>query len=106
VKFHDSGLGAARLARGNDAYLGTRQSYGGEVKGVTLDFIAERSPAEKGGLKVGDIIVKFDGKPVASIDDFLAGLERHKPGDGVEIVVQRDGQQSSLKVTLGSQSSD
>jgi hypothetical protein len=106
VKLPDSRLGAPRLARGNEAYLGTRQSYDGNLKGVKLEFVAEGGPAEKGRLKVGDTIVKFDGKPVESLDDFMAGVEKHKSGDGVEIVVQRDGQQMSLRVTLGSRSSD
>jgi hypothetical protein len=96
---------AARGGRGSGAYLGTRPAYGEDVEGVKLDGVSEGSPAEKAGLKGGDIIVKFDGKVVANIEDYMEGLSRRKPGDTVEVVVKREGQETSLKVTLGSRPS-
>jgi hypothetical protein len=94
---------AARGGRGSGAYLGTRPAYGEEdIKGVKLDGVSEGSPAEKAGLKAGDIIVKFDGKAVGSIEDYMEHLGGRKPGDTVEVVIQREGKEESLKVTLGS----
>jgi hypothetical protein len=93
---------AARGGRGSGAYLGTRPAYGEEgIRGVKLDGVSEGSPAEKAGLKAGDIIVKFGGKPVGSIEDYMEHLSARKPGDTVEVVVQRDGKEEELKVTLG-----
>ena len=65
--------------------------YDDDVKGVKLDGVREGSPAEKGGLKGGDVIVGFGGKPVATIYDYTESLGRYKPGDTVEVVVKRDG---------------
>ena len=87
-------------------YLGTRPSYGEtDIQGVKLDGVAEGSPAEKGGLKGGDIIVKFAGQTVLDIEDFMEGLTKHKAGDTVEIVVKRGDKEETLSVKLGTRSS-
>ena len=87
---------------GMGAYLGTVPDYGAEDKGVKLSAVREGSPAEKGGIKGGDVIVGFAGKPIATIYDYTDNLGRAKPGDQVEIVVKRDGKDVTLNVTLGS----
>jgi hypothetical protein len=87
---------------GTGAYLGTVPDYGAEDKGVKLSAVREGSPAEKGGLKGGDVIVGYGGKPIATIYDYTDSLGRSKPGDKVEIVVKRDGKDVILNVTLGS----
>ena len=76
-------------------------AYDDETKGVKLEGVREGSPAEKGGLKGGDIIVGFGGKPVATIYDYTESLGRFKPDDTVEVLVKRDGKDVTLKVTLG-----
>ncbi len=87
---------------GAGAYLGTVPDYGAEDKGVKLSAVREGSPAEKGGLKGGDVIVGYAGKPIATIYDYTDSLGRSKPGDKVDIVVKRDGKDVTLSVTLGS----
>ncbi len=101
VKLKGTAPSPVSASRGSGAYLGTRPAYGSEEKGVKLDGVAEGSPAEKAGIKGGDVIVKFDGKEITNIEDFMEGLTRHKPGDSVEIVVRRDGAETALKATLG-----
>jgi S1-C subfamily serine protease len=73
---------------------------------VLLDGVTENSPAEKAGLKKGDIIIKFDGKTIENIEEFMEGLSGHKPGDSVEIAVKREGEEKSLKATLGTRPND
>lgn len=87
---------------GMGAYLGSIPDYGAEDKGVKLSGVREGSPAEKGGLKGGDVIVGYAGKPIATIYDYTDSLGRSKPGDKVEIVVKREGKDVTLTVTLGS----
>ena len=67
---------------------------------------ARGAPPRKAGLKGGDIIVGFGGKPVATIYDYTESLGRYKPGDTVEVVVKRDGKDVTLKVTLGRSPND
>ena len=69
---------------------------------MKLAGVREGSPAEKGGLKGGDVIVGFGGKPIATIYDYMESMGRYKPGDKVDLVVKRDGQEVKPQVTLGS----
>jgi S1-C subfamily serine protease len=99
---HASGEGNSDPGRVSvSAYLGSIPAYDDETRGVKLEGVREGSPAEKGGLKGGDIIVGFGGKPVATIYDYTESLGRYKPDDTVEVVVQREGKEVKLKVTLG-----
>ncbi len=90
-------------SRSSGVYLGTQPSYADvpEGGGVKLDGVTAGSPAEKGGIKAGDIIIKFDGKDVKEIESYMAAMSTRKPGDEVEIIVKRDGKEVPLKVKLG-----
>ena len=96
----DGGADPGRIGVG--AYLGTVPDYGAEDKGVKLADVREGGPAATGGIKGGDVIIGFAGKPISSIYDYTDSLARAKPGDVVEVVVKRDGKDVTLKVTLGS----
>ena len=69
------------------------------MKGVKLSGVRGGSPADKAGLKGGDIIVEFAGQKVANIYDYTYALDAVKVGQPVEIVVRRDGAPVTLKVT-------
>ena len=71
---------------------------------MKIQGVSEGSPAEKGGLKGGDVIIGLGGKKVGTIYDFMETLSAHKPGDEVEVVVQRDGKEVKLRVKLGTRS--
>jgi Tol biopolymer transport system component len=91
-----SGVGRGTLR----AYLGTIPDYSeGDRPGVKLTGARPGSPAEKGGLRAGDVIVKFAGKQIRNIYDYTYALDAVKIGQPVEIVVQRDGKELTLKVT-------
>ena len=81
------------------AYLGTIPDYTTEVKGVKLSGVRGDSPAEKGGLKSGDVIVEFAGQKITNIYDYTYALDAVKIGQPVEIVVERDGKRVTLTVT-------
>lgn len=69
---------------------------------MKLAGTSDGSPAEKAGLKGGDVIIGFAGKPIATIYDYTNSLAKTKPGDLVEIKVKRDGKELTLKAKLGS----
>src|SRR5204862_659043 len=81
------------------AYLGTIPDYTSEVKGVKLSGVRGGSPAEKAGLKGGDVIVEFAGQKIANIYDYSYALDAVKIGQPIDIVVQRDGRRVALKAT-------
>jgi S1-C subfamily serine protease len=84
------------------AYLGTVPDYGGDdIKGVKLADVRPNGPAAKGGIKPGDVIIKFAGQTVTGINGYTEYLGASKPGDNVDIVVLRDGKEVTLKVTIG-----
>jgi serine protease Do len=69
-------------------------------EGVYVAEVQEFSAAEKCGLKVGDVIQKFDGKSVKSISEINDIKATHKSGDTVEVVVNRNGSNKTLNLTL------
>jgi S1-C subfamily serine protease len=58
-------------------------------------------PAQKGGLRTGDLITSFDGQAIKNPSDLGQAVLTRKPGDTVKVVVQRDGRSETLSVTLG-----
>jgi hypothetical protein len=81
------------------AYLGTIPDYATEVAGVKISGVRGGSPAEKGGLKGGDVIVEFGGQKVANIYDYTYALDAVKIGQPVNITVTREGKRLVLSVT-------
>jgi S1-C subfamily serine protease len=63
--------------------------------------VAKGGPAERAGMKAGDIITSFDGKPVAGPTDLLAMIRSHAPGDKVKITFRRGSSEKTVDVTLG-----
>jgi serine protease Do/serine protease DegQ len=73
-------------------------------KGAILSIVAEGSPADKGGLKVEDVVMSIDGKTVESWSAFQYLAKRLKPGEKAKVVVYRDGKELNLTVEVGVQS--
>jgi Tol biopolymer transport system component len=80
------------------AYVGTIPDYGTEVKGVKITGVRAGSPAEKGGLKGGDVIVGFGAAKVANIYDYTYALDAVKIGQKVEVRVMRGDKEIALQV--------
>jgi Peptidase family M28/PDZ domain len=88
--------------KGSSVYLGSIPDMSGsEIPGLRLTGVSPGSPADSAGLKAGDVIVEFDGKPVKDLYEYSDALYAHKPGDDVSIGVIRDGRRLTLKVKLG-----
>ncbi len=89
-----------QAGRGFRVYLGTIPDYTAEVKGVKLMGVRPDGPAERAGLKAGDVIVKFGARRIENVYDYTYALQEHKPGETVVVVVLRDGREVPLEVTL------
>ena len=72
--------------------------YSGE--GVKIGAVMPGSPAEKGGLQKGDIIVKLDDMQIKNLTDYSNALKEHKPGDLVELTYLREGKENRTKIEL------
>ncbi len=95
VEKKDGGGGREQLR----AYLGTIPDYAQEVAGVKISGTRGGSPAEKAGLKGGDIIVEFAGQKIANIYDYTYAMDAVKIGQPVKVVVLRDGKRVELTAT-------
>ena len=76
--------------------LGREQSTG-----LLLVGVEENSPAESGGLLVGDIIVAIAGEPVTDGDQLIASLVGDRVGRSTPVEVLRGGQAQTIPVTIG-----
>jgi tetratricopeptide (TPR) repeat protein len=85
--------------RTSGAYLGVGLEDTDE--GLTIQTVAPDSPAEKAGLKEGDIIVELDGEKIKSREDLLEVLSKKKPDDKVTLKAKRGSEEVELTVTLG-----
>jgi Zn-dependent M28 family amino/carboxypeptidase len=96
---------SASGARGFRVWLGGIPDYSAEVKGVQLSGVSPGSPAEKAGLKGGDILVKLGEKEIRNIYDYTYALGAHKPGDRVVAVVRREGKDVEAELVLAARPS-
>ncbi len=76
--------------------FGLKTAEGALVGEVTAD-----SPAEKGGLKRGDVIITFDGKKVETMNSLPPIVAETPIGKDAEIVVIREGKEKTLRVKIG-----
>ncbi len=72
-----------------------------EAKGALIASVQEGSPAERAGLKPGDVIVAYDGKPVTSPRALPPLVANTAVGKSVELSVIRDGSVRPVTVTVG-----
>jgi S1-C subfamily serine protease len=93
------------------AYLGLQgQSVDGQVaelygldvdEGAVVAEVVPGGPADRAGLRRGDIVTALDDQPVTSMPELVGRLQQRRPGDEVTLRVHRDGQDTSVQVRLG-----
>lgn len=101
---HFSKIDRARTPRTRraTAYLGIVPDYGAQSQqGVKCTQVNPGSPAAKGDIKTGDVILKIEEVEVADVRSLTEALRKYKAGDKVKVVVRRDDKELVLNVTLG-----
>jgi serine protease Do len=73
----------------------------GFKNGVLVQLIQPGGPAEKAGLKAGDIITNIDGRSVKDGDDLVNEIASRRPGSTIRLGYLRDGKQADTTVTIG-----
>lgn len=84
------------------AYLGTIPDYADEVKGLKLSGVSKNAPADKAGLRAGDVIIELAGRKVENIYDYTYAIEALKIGQKVKVVVMRGKKKITLDLVPGS----
>ena len=75
-----------------------------EPRGVGVSKVLANSPAERAGLREGDVILKFDGEPVASVRKLNRLISEVAPEHSVRLTISRSGDERELTATLGKRS--
>lgn len=82
-------------------YVGTIPDYAHTGEGFKISGVNDGSPAAKGGMQAGDIMMSFGGKKINNIYDYVYALQEYAPGDIVEVIVLRNGENITLNLELG-----
>jgi serine protease Do len=69
-------------------------------RGVFVGYVESGSPADKAGLKMGDVVVEFNGKPVSGQSDMFFKVAEVNPGTAVNLKALRNREERELKITL------
>ncbi|MGW1953508.1 trypsin-like peptidase domain-containing protein [Streptomyces sp. NPDC001920] len=78
----------------------TEQGAGGS------DAVEAGGPADKAGLKPGDVITQLDDRVIDSGPTLIGEIWTHKPGDKVTLTYERDGKSRTIELTLGARTGD
>ncbi|MEX0713907.1 MAG: M20/M25/M40 family metallo-hydrolase [Pirellulales bacterium] len=94
-------IAARPMGGGDRPYFGSIPDFAQQAPGYAISGVANQSPAQKAGLKAGDVIVRFGESKIGGLEDFDSALRKYKAGDKVSVVVQRDGKEVAMEVVLG-----
>ncbi|AKZ57973.1 putative protease [Streptomyces ambofaciens ATCC 23877] len=84
---------------GDGARVGTRGSGGGPA-------VTAGGPGAEAGIKAGDVITAVDGQRVHSGEELIVKTRAHRPGDRLELTLERDGRETNVSLVLGSSGGD
>jgi len=71
------------------------------TNGALVAAVEKGGPADKGGLEAGDVITKFDGKPIVASSDLPRAVGSAKPGKAASVEVLRKGSVKTLNIVVG-----
>jgi serine protease Do len=91
------GVGVKEIDSGRAKELKLR-----EESGVEITRVEENSPAAKAGLKVGDVVLQYNGQRVEGIEQFSRFVRETPPGRDVKLAVSRDGNLQAIAARIGS----
>ncbi|MCC6349408.1 MAG: M20/M25/M40 family metallo-hydrolase [Candidatus Eisenbacteria bacterium] len=87
-------------AQGRRVTIGTMPDFAFAGPGVKVAAVTQGSPAEKAGLKEGDILVRLDGREISDLRGYSAMLKALAPGQAVRLVIRRDGAEREVPLTV------
>jgi serine protease Do len=78
------------------------ESFGIDInKGILISQVTENSPADKAGLKVGDLIVRYQDNEVSEVGDFRNRIALTPPGSEIKLTIIRNGKHQDVNVIVG-----
>ncbi len=92
---------AGGMGRSGRVWVGTVPDFGEQAEGMKISGVSEGSPAQKAGLKGGDVIVKFGRIDIKNLYDFTYAIGEYRAGDQVDVVVKRGNETLTFPLTVG-----
>ncbi|MGA5346532.1 trypsin-like peptidase domain-containing protein [Streptomyces griseoincarnatus] len=86
--------------------------YGGDGARVAAEGsdggppVSTGGPGARAGIRPGDVITKVDGRPVHSGEELIVKTRAHRPGDRLELTLERNGEERTVSLVLGSSDGD
>jgi hypothetical protein len=99
-KTKSAGPMASGDGRGFSVTLGVVPDYAWSGEGMRVDGVRSEGPADKAGMKSGDVVVRMAGKTVLNIYDYMGVLGELKPGQEVTVEVKRGGETLQLTAVM------
>lgn len=87
-----------REIHSNKAFLGVMTKEG--EGGAEITEVTKESPAEKAGLKEGDVIIKVNEHKIADADDLYKAIGKYKPGEKVNVTYKHEGKEQTKSIEL------
>ena len=91
---------AIAMGDGDRPWLGSIPDFASNEEGLRITGVSPGSPAEKAGMKGGDIITKLGDSKISGVEDLQSALLKYKVGDKLNVVVKRDGKEMTFDLTL------
>ena len=83
------------------------ESFGMKTtQGALVAWVEKESPADKGGLKPGDVVIKFNEKDIKISSDLPKFVSATKPNTKASVAILRQGKEQSLSITIGEMPTD
>jgi S1-C subfamily serine protease len=80
--------------------VNTRSVTDGTRDGALVLNVEPGGPGDKAGIKVQDVVIAVDGKPVGSSEELQVAVDQHKPGETITLEVVRNGSSTDVRATL------
>lgn len=86
---------------GYGPFFGVVPEFGERTEpGIKVGGVRPGSPAEKAGVRAGDVILRFAGMTVKTLEDFTFALRGRRPGDRVDVTIVREGREHETQAVL------
>ncbi|GIK19541.1 MAG: hypothetical protein AMXMBFR77_18340 [Phycisphaerales bacterium] len=93
-------LGQGQGRGGSRVRVGIRPGYDENGRGVLIEEVTPNTAAAEAGMLAGDVMTRWNGQAVGSVTDWMPLFRDAQPGDKVEVVVLRNGEEVTLTLTL------
>ena len=97
VRHGSMGVSISDVTPNNAQFFDVSRAVGAVVTDVTAG-----SPADRAGVKTGDVITSLDGMPVSDASELQVEVQQHQPGDTIQLGVLRNGNRKTVPITLQS----